>query len=120
MGILRSHQEEVTNDVKLLLSMGSSALVVKGKKTVEEDYELDLSESEISKEDKALLVSNPKKFYKKNFSRYRNKLRQGNSSSENPRDDIFKNFDNDDEKKEKNTSNEKRALIVQEGSDDDG
>ncbi|XP_052626862.1 uncharacterized protein LOC128133449 [Lactuca sativa] len=67
VGILRSHEEEVTKEMKVVSSMGSLALVAKGKKTAEEDSESDLSESEISKEDKALLVSNPKNFYKKNF-----------------------------------------------------
>ena len=96
MGILRSHEDEVTKDVKLVSSLGSLTFVAKGKKAAEEDFESDLSESEISKEDKALLASNPK-----NFSRNKNKFKQGNSSSEKTRDELFKNSGNDEEKKDK-------------------
>lgn len=89
MGILRSHKEEVTKEVKHVFGMGSLALVAQGKKTAEEDSESDLSDSEISKKDKALMVSNTNKFFKKNFYRYRNKYRQGNSSSKKSRDGSF-------------------------------
>lgn len=50
-------------------------MVAKGMKTTEDDSESDLLDSEISKEDNALLVS------KKKFSRYRNKYIQGGNSS---------------------------------------
>lgn len=75
VGILRFYEEEVTKEVKLVSSMGSLALVAKEMKSAEEDSESKILESEISKDDKALLVSNPKKFYKKNFSRYKNNFR---------------------------------------------
>ncbi|KAL7596937.1 hypothetical protein Lser_V15G31429 [Lactuca serriola] len=102
VGILRSHEDEVTKEVKIGSSLGSLKLVVKGKKAYEDDSKSDLSDSEISKEDKALLASNPKKFYKKNFSRYRNKYRQGgNSNSKKARNEGFKNSETDEEKKEK-------------------
>ena len=35
VGILRSHEDEFTKDVKLFSSLGSLALVAKGKKVVE-------------------------------------------------------------------------------------
>lgn len=66
VGILRSDDDEVTNNAKLISSMGSLELVAKGKKVIEEDSGSDLSESEISKEEYALMVSNPKNFFKKN------------------------------------------------------
>ncbi|XP_052627222.1 uncharacterized protein LOC128133731 [Lactuca sativa] len=59
VGILRSHEDEVLKDVKIVAGMGSLALVAKRKKATEEDLEFDLSDSEISSKDKALLVSNP-------------------------------------------------------------
>ena len=49
--------------------MGSLALIAKGKKAAEEESESELSDSELSKEEYALMVSNPKKFSKKNFGR---------------------------------------------------
>ena len=61
VGILRSHEDDVTKDVKLVSSMGSLVLVAKGKKIVEEDSESDFTDSELMKEEYALLVSNPKK-----------------------------------------------------------
>ena len=62
--------------------MGSLALVAKGKKIVEDDSESDLSDYELSKEEYALMVSNPKRFTKKNFGRLENKNWQRNYSSE--------------------------------------
>ena len=37
--------------------------------------------------------------FKNNFSRYRNKYKQGNSSYEKPREESYKNTQNDEEKK---------------------
>ncbi|XP_023748475.1 uncharacterized protein LOC111896725 [Lactuca sativa] len=102
VGILRSHKDEVTKEVKIVFSLGSLALVAKGKKESEDDSESDLSDSEISKEDKALFVSNPKNIYKKIFSRFRNKYIQGgNSSFEKAIDEGLKNSQSDEEKMEK-------------------
>ncbi|KAI3723670.1 hypothetical protein L2E82_35425 [Cichorium intybus] len=39
VGILKSHEDEVTKEYKLVTSMGSLALVAKGKKAIEEDDE---------------------------------------------------------------------------------
>lgn len=102
MGILRSYEDDVMKEVKIVSGMGSLALVAKGKKATEDDSEYNLLDSEISNDVKALLVSNPNKFFKKNFSRYRNKDRPGgNSSSEKARDKFFKNLGNNEEKKDK-------------------
>lgn len=104
MGILKSHEDEVTKEAKLVSGIGSLALVGKGdkqKKSVLDDSEYDISDDDISKEDKVLMVSKPKKFFKKNFSRFRSKYKQGNSNYEKPRDESYNNSQNDDEKKEK-------------------
>ncbi|KAI3523775.1 hypothetical protein L1887_02171 [Cichorium endivia] len=104
VGILQYHEEEVTKEVKPVSSMGSLALVAKGKKTMEEDTKSDLSDSELSRVDKVLMVSNPKKFFKKNFSRFRNRAKQGNSSSEKPKEEGYKNTQHDEENKIKGDS----------------
>ncbi|KAL7587924.1 hypothetical protein Lser_V15G40914 [Lactuca serriola] len=72
--ILRSHEEKVTKEVKLVSGMGSLAPVEKGKKATKGDSKSDLSYSEIYNE-LDLLISNPKKFIKKNFSGDKNKYR---------------------------------------------
>ena len=99
VGILRSHEDEATKDIKLVSSMGSLALVE--KKVAEEDFEFDFSDSELNEEEYALMVSNPKKFIKKNFGRFKNRKRQGNFSSENSREESFKNSQKEEEKQEK-------------------
>ena len=68
VGILRSHEEEVLKD-NLISNLGTLAFVAKGKiqKTEDSDSDSDLSDQELSREDRALMVSNPKKFFKKNF-----------------------------------------------------
>ena len=70
MVILKSHEDEVTTKAKLVSSVRSLVLVAKGKKSVVDDSEFDISDDDLSKEDKVLMVSNPKKFFKKNFSHF--------------------------------------------------
>ncbi|XP_052620892.1 uncharacterized protein LOC111877473 [Lactuca sativa] len=153
MNGLRFYEEEVTKEVKLVSSMGSLALVAKEMKSAEEDSESKILESEISKDDKALLVSNPKKFYKKNFSRYKNNFRNDDEKKEKKllgdsrydcnycdgknhfakecmlrKQNVKSVKENDkvyyvqkiEELRKKNASNANPALVVQEGSDDDG
>ena len=67
VGILRSQKDEVKKDVKLVSSMGSLVLVVNCKKIAKKGSESDFAYSELTKEEYALLVSNAKKFVKKNF-----------------------------------------------------
>ena len=50
-GILRSHEDEVTSEGKVVSSMGSLALVAKGKNVADDGPESDLSDCELSKED---------------------------------------------------------------------
>lgn len=57
-------------------------MVAIGKKSVVDHSESDILDDELSKEDKVLMVSNLKKLFKKNFSRFGNKFKQGNSSYE--------------------------------------
>ena len=90
VGILRSHEVEVTEDVKLVSSLGSLALVAKGKKVAGEDFESNFSNNELTREEYALTVSNPKNFIKKNFGQFKNKNRQGNFSSKMSREESVK------------------------------
>ncbi|XP_052621094.1 uncharacterized protein LOC111908797 [Lactuca sativa] len=62
VGILKSHENEVTNEAKVVSGMGSLALVAKGKKVSENGSEFDLSDCELTNEEFALIVSNPR-FY---------------------------------------------------------
>ncbi|KAI3700055.1 hypothetical protein L2E82_44670 [Cichorium intybus] len=65
MGILKSHEKEITSEAKTTTSLGSLALVAKGKKAIDDDSESDIFDEELTREDKALMVSNPKKISRK-------------------------------------------------------
>ncbi|KAI3510498.1 hypothetical protein L1887_17545 [Cichorium endivia] len=65
MGILKSHEKEITSEAKTTTSLGSLALVAKGKNANDDDSESDFSDEELTSKDKALRVSNPKKFFKR-------------------------------------------------------
>lgn len=80
--------------------MGSLELVAKGNKVTEEDSESNHLDSDISEEDRNLLASNPKKFYKKILSHFQNKYMQGGNYTK-ARDEGFKDSKTDDERKEK-------------------
>ena len=54
---------------------------------------------EVTKGAKLVLSKGPKTFFKKNYSRFRNRNKQGNYNSEKPKDESFKNSCNEDEKK---------------------
>ena len=62
---LKSHENVVMKEVKVVSSMGSLALLSKGKSIVEEDEESYLSECDLTNEEYALMVSNPKRFARK-------------------------------------------------------
>jgi len=91
VGILRSLEDKAMKLNNKVASLGNLALVAKGKQA-SEDSESNISDGELTKEDKALMVSNPKKFFKKNFSRFRNN-HSGNSQrssyTEKPKSDGF-------------------------------
>ncbi|KAI3499728.1 hypothetical protein L1887_35537 [Cichorium endivia] len=99
MGILKSHEKEITSEAKTTTSLGSLALVAKGKKANDDDSESDVSDEELTREDKALMVSNPKKFFKKNFSKFKNRSRQGSFNYEKPKEEVQRKPKSEDEKK---------------------
>lgn len=105
MEILKSHEDKVTKDAKLIssawLTLALAAIGVTQKKSVVDDSNSGISNDDLSKEDKALMVSNPKKSFKKNFSCFWKKYKQGNSNYEKPSVVNYKNFWNEDEKKGK-------------------
>ena len=68
VGILKSHESVVTKEVKVISGVGSLALVSKGKSTAEEEEEQsDMSECDLTSEEYALMVTNPKKFARRKF-----------------------------------------------------
>lgn len=78
VGNWKSHEVEVLKEAKyfviaspLVLAMKNESSKKKKAKVVIEDSEFDISNEELTKEDKILMVTNPKKFYKKNFSCFR-------------------------------------------------
>ncbi|KAI3496474.1 hypothetical protein L1887_38838 [Cichorium endivia] len=99
MGILKSHEKEITSEPKITASLGSLALVTKGKKVTDDDSEFDFSDEELTREDKALMVSNPKKIFKKYFSKFKTRNRQGSFSSEKPKEDAQRKPKADEEKR---------------------
>ncbi|KAI3505861.1 hypothetical protein L1887_28170 [Cichorium endivia] len=98
MGILKSHEKEITSEAKATASMGSLALVAAGKKTADVDSESDFSDEELTREDKALMVSNPKMFFKKNFSKFKNRSRHGGFNFEKISEDNQRKKSEDEKK----------------------
>ncbi|XP_052623160.1 uncharacterized protein LOC128128385 [Lactuca sativa] len=81
VGILKSHESAVTKEMNVVSSMGSLALISKGKNATEEE-DWDLTEYDLTSEDFALMVSNPKKFIKRRFPANKNRNWQGSYSAE--------------------------------------
>ncbi|XP_023742939.1 uncharacterized protein LOC111891079 [Lactuca sativa] len=101
VGILRSHEDEVTSEGKFVSSIGSLAVVAKGKKVDDDGSESDLSDCELSKADYAMMVSDPMRFAKKNFGCNKNQNWQGSYSSEKVKDESANNSQKEKTKKEK-------------------
>lgn len=59
VGILKSHESVVSKETNVVSSLGSLALISKGKSVVEEEEELDLADYDLTVEENALMVSNP-------------------------------------------------------------
>lgn len=68
-----------------------------------DDSKLDFSNNELTSGDKVLMVSSPNKFFKKNFSRFRNnnskwnknggsENKQGSPYSDKPKEELFKTY----------------------------
>ena len=72
VGILKSHESAVTKETNVVSSMQLLALISKGKNVAEEEEDLDLSEYDLTSEDYALMVSNPKKFIRRRFPANKN------------------------------------------------
>jgi hypothetical protein len=100
VGILKSHEEEIKKE-DTISSLGNLALITKGKNVANDGSDSDWSDEELSREDKALMVSNPKRFFKKNFSKFRNRGKTGGFSSEKPKEEHPKNTKGEEEKKPK-------------------
>ncbi|KAI3767848.1 hypothetical protein L2E82_18277 [Cichorium intybus] len=98
VGILKSHEKEIISEAKATTSLGLLALVAAGTKSAEIDSESDFSDDDLTREDKALMVSNPKKFFKKNFSKFKNRNRQGGFHAEKTVEESQKK-ENDEKKK---------------------
>ncbi|XP_023738669.1 uncharacterized protein LOC111886644 [Lactuca sativa] len=57
VGISKSHESAVSNETNVVSSMGSLALILKGKNAAEEEEDLDLSEYDLTSEDFTLMGS---------------------------------------------------------------
>ncbi|KAL7593349.1 hypothetical protein Lser_V15G31515 [Lactuca serriola] len=81
VGILKSQEKIVLQEKNVVSSLGSLALLSKSK-AVMEDEDLNLEEYDLTSEDYAMMVSNPKRFIKKRFPSNKNRNWQGSYSSE--------------------------------------
>ena len=59
VGILKSHESEVTKEMKVVSNLGSLALISKCKGVAEEKPETDLSDNDLTSEEYALMISKP-------------------------------------------------------------
>ena len=87
MGILKSHESAVSKEMNVVSSLGSLALVSKGKSSFEEEEELDLADYDLTGEEYSLMVSNPRKFIKRKFPANKSRNWQGSYSSENVKEE---------------------------------
>ncbi|XP_023734201.1 uncharacterized protein LOC111882066 [Lactuca sativa] len=67
VGILKAHESEVSKEAKVVSSMGSLDLIAKGKIVAVDGSESDHSECDLTTEEYAMMVSNPKRFARKKF-----------------------------------------------------
>ncbi|XP_052623195.1 uncharacterized protein LOC128128391 [Lactuca sativa] len=95
-----SHESVVTKEVKVVSGVGSLALVSKGNGIAEEDEEADMSECDLTSEEYAMMVTNPKKFARRKFPINMNRNWQGSYSSEKVKDEAKISSQKDEEKKE--------------------
>ena len=87
VGILKSQEKIVMQEKNVVSSLGSLALLSKGKNAVD-DEDLNLEDYDITSEDYAMMVSNPKRFIKKRFPTNKNRNWQGSYSSEKVREEL--------------------------------
>ncbi|XP_052622916.1 uncharacterized protein LOC128128126 [Lactuca sativa] len=100
VGILKSHESEVTKEEKVVSDMGSLALISKGKCFAEEEEESDVSEYDLTSEEYAMMVTNPKKFARRKFPINKNQDWQGSYSSEKAKDEAKIISQKNEDKKE--------------------
>ena len=67
VGILKSHESVVSKEAKVISDVGSLALLSKSKSVTEEEEESDMLECNLTSEEYAMMVTNPKKFARKKF-----------------------------------------------------
>ena len=77
VGILKSHESVVTKEEKVVSSMGSLALLSKAK----------MLECDLTSEEYAMMVSNPKRFARKKFLVVKNRNWQGSYNSDKVKED---------------------------------
>ena len=77
------------------------ALIAKGKKVKEDGSDSDLSDCELTKEEFALMVSNPKRYVKKKFPSNKNQNWKGSYSSDKAKEERTNILQKVEEKKEK-------------------
>ncbi|KAL7600855.1 hypothetical protein Lser_V15G25093 [Lactuca serriola] len=100
VGILKSHERVVTKEAKVVSGVGSLALVSKGKNVTEEEEDSDMSECDLTSEEYAMMVTNPKKFARRKFPFNKNRNWQGSYSSEKVKDETKISSKKDEDKKE--------------------
>ncbi|XP_052625831.1 uncharacterized protein LOC128132873 [Lactuca sativa] len=105
MGILKSHESEVTKEAKVVSGVGSLALVYKRKNVVDEEEQSDMSECDLTNEEYTMMVTNPKKFARRKFPANKNRNWQGSYNSEKVKEEPKNNTQKDDEKKESKLEN---------------
>ena len=82
MGILKSHESTLPKEAKVVSGTGSLALISKGKNVTEEEDDSDLSDCDLTSEEYAMMVSNPKKFARRKFPANKNRNWKGSYNSE--------------------------------------
>ena len=87
VGILKSQEKIVLQEKSVVSSLGSLALLSKGKSVEEDEEDLNLGDHDLKTEDYALMVSNPRRFIKKKFPSNKNRNWQGSYSSERVKDE---------------------------------
>ena len=70
---MKYHESALSKETNVVSSLGSLALVSKGKSLVEEEEELDLANYDLTSEEYAMIVSSPRKFIKKKFPANKNR-----------------------------------------------
>ncbi|KAL7609531.1 hypothetical protein Lser_V15G12916 [Lactuca serriola] len=80
--ILKSQEKIVLQENSMVSNLGSLALLSKGKSAAEDEEDLNLGDYDLTSEDYAMMVSNPRRFFKKKFRTNKNRNWQGSYSSE--------------------------------------